>query len=177
MLARGAGENGLAGAAAILSLVVAALLTIFIVPPLARSARKEIAGLDFPFEPTSGGGVFAVSGDTKTNSTLWPVLNACDNLKALIIEVSFPNELQELADRAGHYCPATMCRDLRMLRHKPEIWLTGMKPGGKDGGLGWSEFRATWGFWNHLRWIGALAAATSFVVAIAEGSVPVPARE
>ncbi len=60
VLARGAGETGLAGAAAILSLVIAALLTIFIVPPLARSARKEIAGLDFPFEPTSGGGVFAV---------------------------------------------------------------------------------------------------------------------
>ena len=60
VLARGAGENGLAGAAAILSLVIAALLTIFIVPPLARSARNEIAGFDFPFEPTSGGGVFVV---------------------------------------------------------------------------------------------------------------------
>ena len=60
VLARQSGENGLAGAAAVLSLVIAALLTIFIVPPLARSARIEIAGLDFPFEPTSGGGVFAV---------------------------------------------------------------------------------------------------------------------
>src|SRR4030095_16157712 len=60
VLARGAGENGLAGAAAVLSLLIAGLLTIFIVPPLARSARNEIAGLDFPFEPTGGGGVFVV---------------------------------------------------------------------------------------------------------------------
>lgn len=60
VLARGAGENGLAGAAAVLSLLIAGLLTIFIVPPLARSARKEIVGLDFPFEPTGGGGVFVV---------------------------------------------------------------------------------------------------------------------
>jgi uncharacterized protein (DUF58 family) len=60
VLARRAGENGLAGAAAVLSLLIAALLTIFIVPPLARSARREIAGIDFPFEPTSGGGVFVV---------------------------------------------------------------------------------------------------------------------
>jgi uncharacterized protein (DUF58 family) len=60
VLARRAGENGLAGAAAVLSLLIAALLTIFIVPPLARSARNEIAALDFPFEPTSGGGVFVV---------------------------------------------------------------------------------------------------------------------
>src|SRR5216683_3127328 len=60
VLARRENESGLAAAAAVLSLVIAALLTIFIVPPLARSARLEIAGLDFPVEPTSGGGVFLV---------------------------------------------------------------------------------------------------------------------
>ena len=50
----------LAGTSAIISLVIALLLTIFIVPPLARSARVEVSNLDFPFEPTSGGGVFLV---------------------------------------------------------------------------------------------------------------------
>jgi uncharacterized protein (DUF58 family) len=60
VLARRSDQSGLAGAAAILSLVIALLLTIFIVPPLARSARVEVANLDFPFEPTSGGGVFLV---------------------------------------------------------------------------------------------------------------------
>jgi uncharacterized protein (DUF58 family) len=60
VLARRANESGVAGAAAILSLLIALLLTIFIVPPLARSARLEVANLDFPFEPTSGGGVFLV---------------------------------------------------------------------------------------------------------------------
>jgi uncharacterized protein (DUF58 family) len=60
VLARRSNDSGLAGAAAILSLVIALLLTIFIVPPLARSARVEVANFDFPFEPTSGGGVFLV---------------------------------------------------------------------------------------------------------------------
>jgi uncharacterized protein (DUF58 family) len=60
VLARRYEETGLAGAAAILSLLIALLLTIFIVPPLARSARVEVANIDFPFEPTSGGGVFLV---------------------------------------------------------------------------------------------------------------------
>jgi len=60
VLARRQNEPALAGAAAIMSLVIALLLTVFIVPPLARSARVEIANLDFPFEPTSGGGVFIV---------------------------------------------------------------------------------------------------------------------
>ena len=60
VLARRVGENGLAAAGAVLSLIIAGLLTIFIVPPLARSARDEMAGIGFPVEPTSGGGVFAV---------------------------------------------------------------------------------------------------------------------
>jgi cAMP phosphodiesterase len=77
----------------------------------------------------NSGGVFAVSGDTKTNETLWPALNQCDDLKVLVIEVSFPDEQEVLATTAGHYCPKTMCKDLERLQHCPEIWLTGMKPG------------------------------------------------
>ena len=37
------------------------------------------------FTVQNSGGVFAVSGDTKSNETLWPVLNACDDLKVLVI--------------------------------------------------------------------------------------------
>ena len=80
----------------------------------------------------NSGGVFAISGDTKTNQTLWPVLNACDDLKVLVIEVSFSDEHEELATTAGHYCPSTMCRDLELLNHNPDIWLTGMKPGQEE---------------------------------------------
>lgn len=80
----------------------------------------------------NSGGVFAVSGDTKTNETLWPALNSCDDLRVLVIEVSFPDEQEALATTAGHYCPATMCRDLERLNHDPEIWLTGMKPGQEE---------------------------------------------
>ena len=60
VMARRQNDAAIAGAAAIFSLLIALLLTIFIVPPLARSARVEVANLDFPFEPTSGGGVFLV---------------------------------------------------------------------------------------------------------------------
>jgi ribonuclease BN (tRNA processing enzyme) len=77
----------------------------------------------------NSGGAFAVSGDTKTNETLWPVLNACADLRVLVIEVSFPDEMERLASESGHYCPRTLTRDLMRLRHNPEIWLTGMKPG------------------------------------------------
>lgn len=81
------------------------------------------------FTVKNSGGAFAVSGDTRTNQTLWPVLNACEELKLLVIEVSFPDELEQLANDAGHYCPRTLMRDLERLDHRPDIWLTGMKPG------------------------------------------------
>lgn len=58
VLARRTEDAGLASAAAIASLVIAALLTIFVVPPLARSARSEVARIDVPFEVTKGGLVF-----------------------------------------------------------------------------------------------------------------------
>ncbi len=80
----------------------------------------------------NSGGVFAVSGDTKTNETLWPVLNACDDLRVLVIEVSFPDKMEKLAAESGHYCPRTLTKDLQRLNHSPEIWLTGMKPGEEE---------------------------------------------
>ena len=80
----------------------------------------------------NSGGVFAVSGDTKTNETLWPVLNACDDLRVLVIEVSFPDDMEQLANEAGHYCPRTLSRDLERLHQDPEIWITGMKPGKEE---------------------------------------------
>ena len=80
----------------------------------------------------NSGGAFAVSGDTKTNETLWPVLNACDDLRVLVIEVSFPDEMESLATESGHYCPRTLTEDLQRLQHNPDIWLTGMKPGAEQ---------------------------------------------
>jgi cAMP phosphodiesterase len=80
----------------------------------------------------NSGGVFAVSGDTKTNETLWPVLNACNDLRVLVIEVSFPDSMAKLAAESGHYCPRTLTEDLERLKHSPEIWLTGMKPGEEE---------------------------------------------
>ena len=78
----------------------------------------------------SADGVFAVSGDTRTNQTLWPVLNACEDLKVLVIEVSFPDE----TGRTRGNVPGTIrrprsARTCKRLEKDPQIWLTGMKPG------------------------------------------------
>ena len=58
LIARRTNDNTLATVGAILSLIIAGLIIILIVPPLARSARLEVAGLDLPAEVTTGGGIF-----------------------------------------------------------------------------------------------------------------------
>jgi uncharacterized protein (DUF58 family) len=58
IVARQTDNYVLAAGAAILSLISAALMLIFIVPPLARSARLEVTRFDLPIEVTSGGGIF-----------------------------------------------------------------------------------------------------------------------
>ncbi len=58
ILASRAESPTLSAAAAILSLVIALLMLIFIVPRLAKSARLEVTRLDLPLEITGGGGIF-----------------------------------------------------------------------------------------------------------------------
>jgi len=96
----------------------------------AVDVRHSVPSLGYTVQ--NSGGAFAVSGDTRTNETLWPVLNACDDLRVLVIEVSFPDEMADLAVQSGHYTPASLTEDLKRLRHEPEIWLTGMKPGEEE---------------------------------------------
>src|SRR4051794_29676953 len=60
ILARRIGEPDLAGLGAIASLFFALLITILVVPPLARSAYAEVARRGLPLEVTSGGVVFVI---------------------------------------------------------------------------------------------------------------------
>lgn len=60
LIAHQSGNQRLAGIAAAASLVFVALILIFVVPPLARSASAEAAQMDLPVEMTGGGGIFLV---------------------------------------------------------------------------------------------------------------------
>lgn len=59
------------------------------------------------------GGAIAYSGDTGPTTRMWEVLNALPNLKALLMEVSFPNREQALATASGHHTPSTLAIDLQ----------------------------------------------------------------
>lgn len=76
-----------------------------------------------------GRATFAYSGDTGPTDRLWQVLSGVD-LKALLMEVSFPNDQQELATVSGHHTPRTLEVDLAKLgeRNGLPILLFHIKP-------------------------------------------------
>ncbi len=55
----------------------------------------------------------AYSGDTGPTDRFWELLRQEPNLKALLMEVSFPNREQKLATVSGHHTPRTLFADLK----------------------------------------------------------------
>jgi 3',5'-cyclic-nucleotide phosphodiesterase len=66
-------------------------------------------------------GVLAYSGDTGPTERLWQVLNRTPDLKALLMEVSFPSSEHRLAKASGHHTPETLIADLRKLELRKEL--------------------------------------------------------
>jgi 3',5'-cyclic-nucleotide phosphodiesterase len=57
-------------------------------------------------------GALAYSGDTGPTDRFWELLRNTPNLRALLMEVSFPNREQKLATVSGHHTPKTLAADL-----------------------------------------------------------------
>ena len=55
----------------------------------------------------------AYSGDTGPTDRFWQLLQRAPSLKALLMEVSFPNREQKLATVSGHHTPRTLQKDLK----------------------------------------------------------------
>ncbi len=68
------------------------------------------------FVITRGRTSLAMSGDTGPTDKLWKVLNQTPTLKAFLVETSFPNALQQLADVSGHLTPRTLQSELAKLQ-------------------------------------------------------------
>lgn len=92
--------------------------------PIPLEKRVEVAGFGVKaiavshtidtsaFVVDKGGVAVAYSGDTGPTDRLWEVLNQEKDLRALLMEVSFPNEWQKLATVSGHHTPQTLLTDL-----------------------------------------------------------------
>ena len=76
-----------------------------------------------------GNAAVAFSGDTGPTEELWKAINATPNVKAVFVELSFPNNMQWLADLSGHLTPKTVMSELGKLdRRGARIYLYHLKP-------------------------------------------------
>lgn len=68
-------------------------------------------------------------GDTGPTERVWSVARDKKNLCAVVLEASFPNKLQGLADISGHLTPQTLAQEAAKLRsHSVPILVTHLKP-------------------------------------------------
>jgi len=94
------------------------------------SVNHIVPGVGYCVENATG--VFAFSGDTTTNDSLWENLNKQDKLDILIVETAFTNADVDLCRRAGHYCADLLAEDLAKLKHKPQVYISHNKPGSES---------------------------------------------
>lgn len=81
------------------------------------------------FVISDGSSTMAMSGDTGPTEKLWKLLNRVDDLKLLLLETSFPNALQPLADISGHFTPQTVEAELKKFdRRECQVVLYHLKP-------------------------------------------------
>jgi len=68
-----------------------------------------------------GACAIGISGDTGPTERFWELLNAHPRLQTLLMEVSFPNRQQALANMTGHHTPKTMAVDLHKYRAPADL--------------------------------------------------------
>jgi 3',5'-cyclic-nucleotide phosphodiesterase len=78
-----------------------------------------IEAASFLIEGTDG--ALAYSGDTGPTQRMWEVLNQQPDLRALLMEVSFPDREQWLATVSGHHTPRTLALDLAKYRAPADL--------------------------------------------------------
>ena len=78
---------------------------------------------------SNGRSALGMSGDTGPTDKLWKHFNQARNLKAVLLETSFPSSLQKLADISGHLTPRTLRSELKKFeRNGAQIFLYHLKP-------------------------------------------------
>lgn len=77
----------------------------------------------------SKAGSILFSADTFKNQKLWDLINSNESIKALIIDVSFPNRFSKIAELSKHLTPKFLNEELKLLKRKDvEIYVNHLKP-------------------------------------------------
>lgn len=80
------------------------------------------------------GKFLVVSGDTGPTQALWAAANGLPDgsVKAILLETSFPNRMQPLADLSKHLTPQQLPAEIAKCRHRCPVYIYHVKPPYKD---------------------------------------------
>src|SRR5262249_60213447 len=80
-----------------------------------------------------GDGVSVIfTSDTYSTDEIWEVAKANESLRAVFVDVSFPNEMGQLAEVSKHLTPVLLANDLRKLDRDVEVYAVHIKPTHRD---------------------------------------------
>lgn len=77
---------------------------------------------------SDGKKTLALSSDTAETDEFWFYLNKEEKVDALLVEASFPNELEELARASYHLTPKMLKSELGKLHHQTRVLAVHIKP-------------------------------------------------
>lgn len=77
---------------------------------------------------SSGNSSIIISSDTGPTEMLWKIANKTKNLKAVFVETSFPNSLQNVADASLHLTPNSLKEELTKLKKDVPVFVYHLKP-------------------------------------------------
>jgi cAMP phosphodiesterase len=95
-------------------------LTVIPVP-----VHHAVPAAGFIVHDGSSGLVF--SGDTGPTDEIWKVAREFKGIHAIIVETAFPNRLEDLATKSGHFTPALLQREMDKMPDAP-LWVYHIKP-------------------------------------------------
>lgn len=93
----------------VLDLEITAVRTNHTVPTIGVAIEKE-------------GAAVILSSDTYVTKELWQLANQLENLGAIFVDVSYPNEMAELAKSSKHLTPEKLDGELRALKREIPVF-------------------------------------------------------
>lgn len=68
------------------------------------------------------------TSDTGATENIWHATRACDRLRAVFIDLSYPRHLTELAHVSGHHSPVTLLDELPKIKPDVPVYAIHLKP-------------------------------------------------
>jgi ribonuclease BN (tRNA processing enzyme) len=76
----------------------------------------------------AGGGSLIVCGDTHVTPALWDFANSTRDLRGMILECSFPDRHDGLAEVSKHLTPSLLASEMKRLKARVPVYVTHIKP-------------------------------------------------